>query len=63
MRQPRGALPGGPLNTGGIIEDHRGQTTIQLARRTHSPILRQATLPATITVPRWEGRTLRYQYN
>ena len=51
------------LNTGGIIEHHRGQTTIRLARRTYSPILRQATLPETITVPWWEGRTLRYQYD
>ena len=33
------------------------------ARRTYSPILRQATLPDTITVPWWDGRTLRYQYD
>jgi hypothetical protein len=32
------------LNTGGIIEDDRGQTTIRLARWTYSPILRQASL-------------------
>jgi hypothetical protein len=51
------------LNTGGIIENHRGQTTIRLARRTYSPVLRQASLPDTITVPWWEGRTLRYQYD
>ena len=51
------------LNTGGIIEHHPGLTTIRLARRTYSPILRQATLPDTITVPWWEGRTLRYQYD
>ena len=51
------------LNTGGIIEHHRGQTTVRLARRTYSPILRQASLPDTITVPWWEGRTLRYQYD
>jgi hypothetical protein len=51
------------LNTGGIIEHHRGQTTIRLTRRTYSPILRQASLPQTITVPWWEGRTLRYQYD
>jgi hypothetical protein len=29
------------LNTGGIIENDRGQTTIWLARRTYSPVLRQ----------------------
>ena len=39
------------LNTGGIIENDRGQTTIRLARRTYLPILRQASLPDTITVP------------
>jgi hypothetical protein len=51
------------LNTGGIIEHHRGQTTIRLARRTYSPVLRQASLPETITVPWWGGRTLRYHYD
>ena len=51
------------LNTGGIIEHHRGHTIIRLARRTYSPVLRQASLPDTITVPWWEGRTLRYQYD
>ena len=51
------------LNTGGIIEHDRRQTTIRLARRTYSPILRQASLPETITVPWWDGRTLRYQYD
>ncbi len=51
------------LSTGGILEHHHGQITIRLARRTYSPILRQATLPETITVPWWGGRTLRYQYD
>ena len=51
------------LNTGGIIENDRGQTTIRLARRTYSPVLRQASLPEMITVPWWGGRTLRYQYD
>jgi hypothetical protein len=51
------------LNTGGIIENDRGQTTIRLTRRTYSPVLRQASLPDTITVPWWQGRTLRYQYD
>ena len=32
------------LNTGGIIENDHGQTTIRLARRTYSPVLRQASL-------------------
>jgi len=26
-------------------------------------LMRQASLPDTITVPWWEGRTLRYQYD
>src|SRR5439155_1617455 len=33
-----------------------------LDRRTYSPVLRQAALPQTITVPWWGGRTLRYEY-
>ena len=51
------------LTTGGVIENHRGQITIRLNRRTYSPILRQASLPETTTVPWWGGRTLRYQYD
>src|SRR5207244_11850056 len=50
------------LNTGGIITSHGDQITVQLNRRTYSPVLRQATLPQTITVPWWGGRTLRYEY-
>jgi hypothetical protein len=51
------------LNTGGTIENHHGQTTIRINRRTYSPVLHQATPPGTITVPWWGGRTLRYQYD
>jgi Transposase DDE domain group 1 len=50
------------LNTGGIITSDRDQITVRLNRRTYSPVLRQATLPQTITVPWWEGRILRYEY-
>ncbi len=50
------------LSTGGIITSHRDQITIRINRRTYSPVLRQASLPETITVPWWEGRTLRYEY-
>ena len=49
------------LNTGGIIETRGRQITVRLNRRTYSPILRQATLPETFTVPWCEGRTLRYE--
>ena len=50
------------LNTGGIIINRGHETTVRLDRRTYSPVLRQASLPETITVPWWEGRTLRYEY-
>jgi hypothetical protein len=50
------------LSTGGIIENRRTEIVIRLNRRTYSPVLRQASLPETITVPWWGGRTLRYEY-
>jgi hypothetical protein len=50
------------LSTGGTITTHRDQITVTLNRRTYSPVLRQASLPETITVPWWQGRTLRYEY-
>jgi hypothetical protein len=51
------------LNTGGIIENRGPEIVIRLNRRTYSPVLRQASLPETITVPWWGSRTLRYQYD
>src|SRR4029079_19751214 len=50
------------LNTGGTILNRGQEITVRLDRRTYSPVLRQAHLPETITVPWWEGRTLRYEY-
>jgi hypothetical protein len=50
------------LNTGGIILHHRTEIVVRLNRRTYSPVLRQASLPETITVPWWGNRTLRYEY-
>ncbi len=50
------------LSTAGIITSHGNQITVRLNRRTYSPVLRQATLPKTVTVPWWGGRTLRYEY-
>ena len=50
------------LNTAGIIHNQGPQIVIRLNRRTYSPVLRQASLPETITVPWWEGSTLRYEY-
>ena len=49
------------LSTGGTITGHRDQITIRINRRTYSPVLSQASLPEIITVPWWEGRTLRYE--
>jgi hypothetical protein len=40
----------------------RGEIVVQLDRRTYSPVLRQADLPPTVTVPWWGGRRLRYHY-
>jgi hypothetical protein len=51
------------LSTSGIIENHGHQLTVRLSRRTYSPVLRQASLPETIKVPWWGGRTLRYHYD
>jgi hypothetical protein len=51
------------FRAGGIIENHQSQIVIRLNRRTYSPILRQASLPETITVPWWNGRTLHYEYD
>ena len=50
------------LSTGGVITTQGDQITVTLNRRTYSPVPRQATLPETITVPWWQGRTLRYEY-
>jgi hypothetical protein len=50
------------LNTGGIILNRGHETVVCLNRRTYSPVPRQASLPETITVPWWQGRTLRYEY-
>jgi Transposase DDE domain group 1 len=50
------------LSTGGIILNRRTEIVVRLNRRTYSPILRQASLPETITVPWWGNRTLRYEY-
>jgi len=47
---------------GEIINNNDDSTTIRLNRRAYSPVLRQAGLPTTITVPWWGGRTLHYEY-
>ena len=36
--------------------------TVRLNRRAYSPVLRQADLPDTTTVPWWGNRTLHYEF-
>ena len=43
------------LSTGGTITTQRDQITVTLNRRTYSPVLCQASLLETITVPWWQG--------
>ena len=50
------------LTTGGHVLARRNQIVVRLDRRTYSPVLRQADLPQTLTIPWLDGRTLRYEY-
>lgn len=50
------------LSTGGVILNRGQEIVVRIDRRTYSPVLRQADLPAAITVPWWAGRRLRYEY-
>jgi hypothetical protein len=50
------------LSTSGHILNRRNQIVVRLDRRTYSPVLRQADIPDTITIPWLGGRTLRYDY-
>jgi hypothetical protein len=50
------------LTTGGHIQARNNQIVVRLDRRTYSPVLRQADLPDTLTIPWLGGRTLRYEY-
>lgn len=50
------------LHTGGQILNTAAGITVRLDRRTYSPVLRQADLPAATTVPWWGNRTLRFEY-
>jgi hypothetical protein len=55
-----------PSNDGSSTSGHiitRGDDiVVRLDRRAYSPVLRQADLPHTITVPWLDGRTIRYEY-
>ncbi|MCA1695772.1 MAG: hypothetical protein LC749_14160 [Actinobacteria bacterium] len=50
------------LSTTGTILNHGDTITVQLNRRTYSPVLRQANIPDT-TVPWWGNRNLRFEFN
>lgn len=45
------------LSTSGHILNRRDETIVRLDWRTYSPVLRQADLPNTITIPWLAGRT------
>jgi hypothetical protein len=50
------------LSTAGIITTTDTEVVVRLDRRTYSPVLRQADLPAT-TVPWWDNRQLRFEFD
>jgi hypothetical protein len=50
------------LTTGGHILHHHNHIVVRLHRRAYSPVLRQADLPVTVTVPWLGNRTLHYEY-
>jgi hypothetical protein len=50
------------LSTTGTITTNSNTITVNLDRRTYSPILRQADIPDT-TIPWWGNRTLHFEYN
>ena len=50
------------LETPGQIITDRDTITVRLERRAYSPVLRQASLPASTTIPWWGGRTIHYEY-
>jgi hypothetical protein len=49
------------LHTGGVLEKQGDTLVVRLARRTYSPVLRQADLP-DVAVPWWGGRRLHFEY-
>ncbi len=51
------------LHTSGTIHTTDERITVRLARRTYSPVLRQADLPQAIQVPWWGNRTLHFKFD
>lgn len=50
------------LETSGQIVNRGDHILVRLNRRTYSPVLRHADLPADTPVPWWGGRRLRFEY-
>ena len=50
------------LETPGQIITTPDTITVRLERRAFSPVLRSADLPAATPVPRWSGRSIRYEF-
>jgi hypothetical protein len=50
------------LDTPGSIINTSTTTTVRIDRRAHSPVLRQADLPADTTGPWWHGRRLHFEF-
>jgi hypothetical protein len=51
------------LDTSGHIHTTTDRITVRLARRTYSPVLRQADLPQTTHIPWWGNRTLHFEFD
>jgi transposase len=51
-------FPGTP----GEIISNGASITVKINRRAYSPVLRHASLPASTTVPWWDGRQLRFEF-
>src|ERR1039458_686135 len=50
------------LATPGAISSNGASITVKITRRAYSPVLRHASLPASTTVPWWDGRQLRFEF-
>ncbi len=51
------------LDSSGTISTEGDQVTVRIDRRAYSPVLRQASLPADVTVPWWHGRRLHFEFS
>ena len=51
------------LDSSGTVTTTNDQITVRIDRRTYSPVLRQASLPADTTIPWWNGRRLHFEFS